>query len=254
MSVVTRQLHFWHLINEMNANARTKLTKEWWKGFHDHTHQERKRFLEPRGTNASTMIFWIHLNMTFFGLYTTRSVIMQSTKDFDGSLALKEIGMTLFLIATDTRRAAYEEDAESQEQIHKNVKPPEESIAVCGLSASQLDPRNQFLLSYCGDLLQLNQSANGEEFYTVSAPCKSLTNKFLNGKPGSNGHKSMFVGQPICFTINEDQTLGQKARVGLGKFLHRKLYIHIFKMSQNNGFLYFCLQDQIVRIRLHVMT
>jgi hypothetical protein len=74
---------------------------------------------------------------------------MQQTKDFDGALALKEIGIALFLVATDTRRAAYEEDAESHSFIYKNVKPPEESIAVCGLSASQLDPRNQFLFSFC---------------------------------------------------------------------------------------------------------
>ena len=164
---------------------------------------------------------------------------MQQTKDFDGALALKEIGIALFLVATDTRRAAYEEDAESHAQIYKNVKPPEESIAVCGLSASQLDPRNQFLLSYCWDLLQLNQSANGEEFYTVSAPCKILPNKFLNGKAGSNGHKSMFVGQPICFS-NEDRSYSQPARGGNGKFLPRKQYVHIFKLSQiQAGFVFF---------------
>ena len=229
MSVVTRQLHFWHLVNEMSSNARTKLTTVWWKGFHDYTHQDRKSYLEQRGTNASTVIFWIHLNMTYFGLYTTRSVIMQQTKDFDGALALKEIGIALFSVATDTRRAAYEEDAESHSFIYKNVKPPEESIAVCGLSASQLDPRNQFLLSFCEDLIEPVKSAENEESYKLSAPCKSLTNKLLNGKAGSNGHKSMFFGQPICFSDNGDRNHSLPARGGGGKFLPRKPYVHMFK-------------------------
>jgi hypothetical protein len=144
-------------------------------------------------------------------------------------LALKEIGIALFLVATDTRRAAYEEDAESHAFIYKNVKPPEESIAVCGLSASQLDPRNQYLLSFCDDLLELDRSAENEEFYKMSAPCKSLTNKLLNGKPGSNGHKSMFFGQPICFSKNDDRNHSQPARGGGGKILPRKPYLHMFK-------------------------
>lgn len=218
MIVVTRQLHFWHLVYEMSTHARAALTTVWWQGFHEQTHQDRTRFLEARGTNASTIIFWIHLNMTFFGLYTTRSVILQQTKHFDGALAMKEIGIALFLVATDTRRSAYEEDYESHAQIYKNVKQPEDLIAVCGLSASQLDPRNEYLLNFCEDLLEVKKSAQGAEFYKVSTPCKSLTNDLVYGKTGSNGHKSMFFGQPICFSKVEEVNDIQSTRGG-GKFL-----------------------------------
>ena len=100
---------------------------------------------------------------------------------------------------------------------------------MCGLSASQLDPRNQLLLSFCDDLLELDRSAENEEFYKMPAPCKSLTNKLLNGKAGSNGHKSMFFGQPICFSNNEDRNHSRPARGGGGKFLPRKPYVHMFK-------------------------
>ena len=253
MTVVTRQLHFWHMINEMSSQGRTALTTEWWQGFHECTHQDRNRFLEVRGTNASTIIFWIHLNMTFFGLYTTRSVILQQTKNFDGALALKEIGMAVFLVATDRRRAAYEEDSESHAQVYKNVKPPEESIPVCGLSASQLDPRNQYLLTYCEDLLELKQNDQGAEFYKVSAPCKSLTNDLVFGKTGINGHKSMYFGQPLRFSNIEALSESLSARGG--KFLPVNLMFTLLKQSEIICIsFFFDFQDRIVLSLLHPTT
>ena len=212
--VATRQLHFWHLVNEMSTIQRSSINNLWWDGFHKQTHSERIRYLEAHGTNASTYIFWIHLNMSFFGLYKAKCVMMRLTKGFNGTLAMKEIAMALFLTATDTRREAYYEDYESHVQVYKPDSPPTDSIIVCGLSASQVDTRNQFLLSYCEDMLTLHKNDEGEESYKVAPPSKSLTNVLVNGKDGSNGSKSMFWGQPIFFSNNAEHNEAQPAPRG----------------------------------------
>ena len=234
MSVVTRQLHFWHLVNDMSSNARNRLTTGWWQGFHDYTHQDRKSYLEQRGTNASTIIFWIHLNMTFFGLYTTRSVIMQQTKDFDGALALKEIGIALFLVATDTRRAAYEEDAESHTFIYKNLKPPEESIAVCVLSASQLDSRNQFLLFFCEDLLELKESS------TVNLEATDT--------------KACFSGNQFVSPIMETETTADRHAAAAASFYPVNRMFICLNSLKTMAFCILRLQDQIVLSGQHTTT
>jgi hypothetical protein len=202
ITVITRQLHFWHLVKEMLPIQRSTLNQDWWAGFHATTHLERVHYLERRGTNASTIIFWIHLNMTFFGLYKTRSVIMQSTKAFDGTLALKEIAMSLYLTGTDTRREAYDFDRESQKLVHKESSNSE-AIRVCGISESQVDSKNEFLLTFCEDLLSVERSENGDEVYIVSKPSASLTNKTVYST--HSGHKSDFFGQPVCFNVADDK-------------------------------------------------
>lgn len=228
MLVVTRQLHFWHLVNEMSTSARSSIAKAWWDNFHCQPHPERVRFLEARGTNASTIIFWIHLNMTFFGLYKNRFVIMRPTKGFDGALAMKEIAMALFLTATDTRRESYKEDDESHVQIYKPDTQPADSILVCGLSASQVDPRNQFLLSFCEELITLHENDEGGEYYQVKPPCKSLTNNSVSGIDGSNGRKHMFFGEPICFTSvgNLSQEPSRRREFNQRHFLHSRQFFY----------------------------
>ena len=198
---VTRQLHFWYLVNEIPVTARgTVLNSVWWDGFHKTPHSERVTFCEKNGANASTIIFWIHLNMTYFGLYTTSFVVMRKTKRFDGALAMKEIAMALYVTATDTNKEAYKEDEETKRRIYKPHSEPTDSIAVCGLGASQVDKRNEFLLSYCEELLTVHKNVEGEEIYKIAAPCRKLTNELVFGIKGSNGRKIEIGGQPACFS------------------------------------------------------
>lgn len=213
-------------MKEMLPSQRSTLNPDWWAGFHATTHLERVHYLERRGTNASTLIFWIHLNMTFFGLYKTRSVIMQSTKTFDGTLALKEIAMSVYLTGTDTRREAYDFDRESQKFVLKESSKSE-TIEVCGISESQVDSRNEFLLTFCEDLLTIERSENGNEEYIVNKPSPSLTNKTVYST--HSGHKSDFFGQPVCFNVADDKGKttgggggGRSSRIG--KLLSRSAF------------------------------
>jgi hypothetical protein len=140
--------------------------------------------------------------------------MMRQTKGYNGTLAMKEIAMALYLTATNTRREACYEDYESHVQVYKPDSPPTDSILVCGISASQVDQRNEFLLNFCEGMLTLHKNDQGEESYKVAPPCKSLTNVLVNGKDGSNGRKSMFWGQPICFSNNDEHNEAQPAPRG----------------------------------------
>jgi len=196
----------------MHINVKKALTPEYWSAFYEESHVARVRFLELRGTNASTIIFWIHLNMTYMGLYPTRHVIMQQVKGFDGTLALKEIAMALFLTATDTRRTMYRFDREKNSFLYMESLSPAltDQIEVCGLSASQVDPKNEFLLNYCEDLLAV-RSTDGVESYEVSAPSASVTNENIKGV---SGRKNAFFGKPVCFTVEGSPSDQAKHRRG----------------------------------------
>ena len=120
--------------------------------------------------------------------------------------------MALFLTATDTRRNMYQYDREKNSFLYKESLSPAltDQIEVCGLSASQVDPRNEFLLNYCEDLLAL-RSTDGVESYEVNAPSASVTNENIKGV---SGRKNAFFGKPVCFTVEGSPSDQAKHRRG----------------------------------------
>lgn len=188
----TKLAAFWYETRGMTTHVRKHLPLAWWTEFHGKPHLDRVHFLEENDCTVWSLIFILHMNMTYLGCYGCDEVIKINQKKFDGETALKEIGMLVYLAAVDNRRTAYTFDAEHNAYVYAPPAPAEDdmppTVAVCGLHPSVLDERNRPLLNFLEGMYK--KCAVADE-YELQAPLTALTSK------GSHGMKGEFPGSPV---------------------------------------------------------